>query len=143
MLDGTVPFLAAPNLPGAPRPGLCTDCGVSRIGDGRACGSACQFIQPDYPALERKVHGQTANPDLGDEAFFGVTQTMLRARLTPAAPGAQWTNIANALGARLLETGAVDAVLTVGPDRPDRWKPLPVIVTDPAAMAQVRGMRRG
>jgi len=143
MLDGTIPGLFAPDLPGAPRPGLCTDCGVSRIGDGRACGSACQFIQPDYPALERKVHGRTANPDLGDEAFFGVTQTMVRARLTPAAPGAQWTGIATALGARLLETGAVDAVLTVAPDPTDRWKPLPVIVTDPAAMAQVRGMRMG
>ncbi len=143
MPDGTMPGLTAPALTGAPRPGLCTDCGVSRMGDGKACGTACQFIQPDYPTLEARVHGRTANPDRGEEAFFGVTQTMLRARLTPAAPGAQWTGITTALAAALLETGAVDAVLTVAPDPADRWKPLPVIVTDPAAMAQVRGMRMG
>ena len=148
MADGaapaqTPPGLTVPALSGAARPGLCTDCGVSRIGDGRACGRACQFIQPDYPALEAQVHGRVTDPDRGDEAFFGVTQTMLRARLTPAAAGAQWTGITTALAAALLQTGAVDAVLTVAPDPADRWKPVPVIVTDPAAMAAVRGMRMG
>ncbi len=148
MADGaappqTTPGLTAPALTGTPRPGLCTDCGVSRLGDGKDCGRACQFIQPDYPTLEAKVHGRTANPDRGEEAFFGVTQTMLRARLTPVAEGAQWTGITTALAAALLQTGAVDAVLTVAPDAGDRWKPVPVIVTDPAAMAQVRGMRMG
>lgn len=144
MFDTTAPTgLTAPALPGAPRPGLCTDCGVSRMGDGRACGRACQFIQPDYPTLETRVHGRPADPTRGDERFFGVTQAMLRARLMPPAPGAQWTGITSALGARLLETAAVDAVLAVGPDPADRWKPMPVIVTDPAAMAHVRGMRMG
>jgi coenzyme F420 hydrogenase subunit beta len=143
MFDHTPPGLSAPALPGAARPGLCTDCGVSRLGDGRACGRACQFIKPDYAALESRVHGRTADPARGDEAFFGVTQAMLRARLSPPAPGAQWTGITTALAARLLETGAVDAVLTVAPDPADRWKPLPVIVTDPTAMSQARGMRMG
>ena len=143
MLDAPPPGLTAPALPGAARSGLCTDCGVSRIGTGQACGRACQFIQPDYPALEAVVHGRTANPDRGEEAFFGVMQTMLRVRLSPAAEGAQWTGITTALAARLLETGAVDAELTVAPDPADRWKPLPVIVTDAAAIAAVRGIRMG
>jgi len=112
------------------------------MGDGRACGRACQFIQPDYPALEARVHGRSA-ATTGDEGFFGVTHRMLRVRLTRPAPGAQWTGITTTLAARLLETGAVDAVLTVAPDPADVWKPLPVIVTDPAAMAAVRGMRMG
>jgi coenzyme F420 hydrogenase subunit beta len=86
MFDHTPPGLSAPALPGAARPGLCTDCGVSRLGDGRACGRACQFIKPDYAALETRVHGRTADPARGDEAFFGVTQAMLRARLTPRPP---------------------------------------------------------
>ncbi len=137
----TAPFLA-PDLPGAPRPGLCTDCGVSRIGDGKACGRACQFIRPDYPAAERAAHGREAATE-GDEGFFGVTQAMLRARLSPAAEGAQWSGIASTLGARLLETGAVDAVLAVAPHPEDRWRPMPVIVTDPAEMARCRGMRMG
>ena len=136
-------MLHAPTLSGAPRPGLCTDCGVSRIGDGKDCGKACQFIHPDYDALEFKTHGRQTIPTLGEEHFFGVTQTMLRARLTPAAPGAQWTGITTTIAAQLLETGAVNAVLTVAPDPTDKWKPLPVIVTDPADMAQVRGMRMG
>lgn len=51
----------------APR-GLCTDCGVSRMKDPKACGRACQFIAPDYPALEQQVHGRTRDP--GDEMFL-------------------------------------------------------------------------
>lgn len=138
----TAPGFLAPALGGAPRPGLCTDCGVSRIGDGKACGRACQFIRPDYPAKERAVHGREA-AESGDEGFFGVTQAMLRARLAPPAEGAQWTGIATALAARLLETGAVTAVLAVAPHPDDRWRPLPVIVTDPAETARLRGMRMG
>ncbi|MCZ8079469.1 MAG: Coenzyme F420 hydrogenase/dehydrogenase, beta subunit C-terminal domain [Rhodobacteraceae bacterium] len=146
MPDGPIPpipGLYAPSLGGAPRPGLCTDCGVSRMGDGKACGRACQFIAPDYPGLETEAHGRTAQPEQGEEAFFGVTRRMLRARMTNPLPGAQWTGITTALAARLLETGAVTAVLATAPDPADRWKPLPVIVTDPAQLAQVRGMRMG
>lgn len=141
MFDHTPPGLTVPALPGAARPGLCTDCGVSRLGDGKSCGRACQFIRPDYPTMEVRVHGRATATE-GDEGFFGVGQ-MLRARLIPPAPGAQWTGIASTLGARLLETGAVDAVLCVIPDPADRWKPLPALITDPAAMAAARGMRMG
>ncbi|MFZ5962723.1 Coenzyme F420 hydrogenase/dehydrogenase, beta subunit C-terminal domain [Thalassococcus sp. BH17M4-6] len=135
--------IEAPQLGGAARPGLCTDCGVSRIGNGKACGKACQFIQPDYPAIERRVHGRTADAARGDDVFFGVTARMLRARLDPPAPGAQWTGLTTALAAELLRSGAVDAVLATAPDPEDRWKPLPVLVTKPEAMAQCRGMRMG
>ena len=141
--DTSPPGLIVPRLGGAARPGLCTDCGVSRMGDGRACGKACQFIQPDYETTERRIHGRAADPAQGEEAFFGVTQTMLRARLTPPAEGAQWTGITTALAAALLEQGAVDAVLAVRPHPDDRWRPEPVIVTDPADLAQCRGMRMG
>lgn len=141
--DLSRPGLTVPALGGAARPGLCTDCGVSRMGDGRACGRACQFIQPDYETTEHRVHGRVADPDLGEEAFFGVTQAMIRARLTPPAKGAQWTGITTALAAHLLERGKVDAVLAVRPHPADRWRPEPVIVTDPAELAQCRGMRMG
>jgi len=137
------PGLTVPALTGAARPGLCTDCGVSRMGDGRACGRACQFILPDYETVEARVHGRPADPAQGEEAFFGVTQTMIRARLTPPAPGAQWTGITTALAAALLENGTVDAVLAVRPHPDDKWRPEPVIVTDPAALAECRGMRMG
>jgi coenzyme F420 hydrogenase subunit beta len=135
--------LHTPVLLGSARPGLCTDCGVSRMGDGRACGMACQFIQPDYPRLEVAAHGREADASRGDEAFFGVTERMVRARLVPAAAGAQWTGITTAIAAALLESGAVTAVLTVAPDPTDRWKPVPVIVTRAEDLASVRGMRMG
>ncbi len=139
----TLPGLTAPAISGQARAGLCTDCGISRVSDGKDCGRACQFIRPDYPALERAAHGREADPARNEEAFFGPYLAMTRARLTPPAEGAQWTGITTALAARLLETGAVDAVLTVAPDPADRWKPLPVIVTDPAALSHCRGMRMG
>ncbi len=124
----------------APR-GLCTDCGVSRMQDAKACGRACQFIAPDYPAMEKAVHGRMRAE--GDELFFGPFQAMYRARLTPPAKGAQWTGITTALGAALLQQGRIDAVLTMVPDENDPWRPVPALITDPAGMARARGMRMG
>ncbi|SLN72195.1 coenzyme F420-reducing hydrogenase subunit beta [Roseivivax jejudonensis] len=141
-MDGTRTGIEAPRIGGAARPGLCTDCGVSRIGDGRACGRACQFIRPDYPGLERVAHGRAGAAE-GDEGFFGVTRAMWRARLDPPAPGAQWTGLTTALAATLLAEGAVDAVLATAPHPEDRWAPMPVIVTDPGETARCRGMRMG
>ncbi|NNU79662.1 coenzyme F420 hydrogenase [Halovulum dunhuangense] len=122
---------------------MCTDCGISRTDTPGDCARACQFIRPDYPALEAQVHGAARDPDDPDQRFFGPLRAMHRARLVPAAPGAQWTGITTALAAHLLETGAVDAVICCAPDPEDRWRPVPAIVTDPAAMAEVRGMRMG
>ncbi|MBX9859986.1 MAG: Coenzyme F420 hydrogenase/dehydrogenase, beta subunit C-terminal domain [Sphingomonas sp.] len=128
--------------PAAPRD-LCTDCGISRTSEPKRCGSACQFIKPDYPAMEAKVHGRARDSARGDELFFGPFRRMVKARLAPAREGAQWTGITSRLGERLLETGAVDAVLTMAPDPEDKWRPVPVLVTKAEGMAQVRGMRMG
>jgi coenzyme F420 hydrogenase subunit beta len=141
---GAGPGPLAPALPPEQgRRSLCTDCGVSRLGDGRACGRACQFVAPDYPAMETAVHGRPRDPAREGELHFGPHRRMLRARLRRPLEGAQWTGIATRLGERLLGTGAVDAVLTVAPHPDDRWRPQPVIVTDPADMARCRGMRMG
>ncbi|MEY1557461.1 Coenzyme F420 hydrogenase/dehydrogenase, beta subunit C-terminal domain [Yoonia sp. R2331] len=124
----------------APRK-LCTDCGVSRMADPSACGTACQFIKPDYPALEKQVHGRAAAD--GVEAFFGVNLVMHRAAMRRPAEGAQWTGITTALAADLLTRGKVDAVLCMVPDTADRWAPRPAIITQASDMAQARGMRMG
>ncbi len=137
------PGIWAPPLRDAVPRGLCTDCGVSRSASPKDCGSACQFIKPDYAALEKRVHGRVRDPAKGDEAFFGAYQAMFRASLRAPSAGAQWTGITSRIGEKLLETGAVDAVLTMAPDPNDKWKPVPVIVTRPEDMAQVRGMRMG
>ncbi|MBI1392101.1 MAG: coenzyme F420 hydrogenase [Alphaproteobacteria bacterium] len=134
-------FIPTPG-PAEPR-SLCTDCGVSRTSDPKACGRACQFIKPDYDSLEARVHGRARDAGKQDETHFGVFRRMLRASLASPRPGAQWTGIATRMGERLLATGAVDAVLTVVPDPEDRWKPVPAIITRPDDMAKARGMRMG
>ena len=136
------PVHAPPLAAAAPR-GLCTDCGVSRSSTPQACGTACQFIKPDYPAMERQVHGRSRDPARADEAFFGPYQAMYRAALKAPIAGAQWTGITTRIAEKLLDAGTVDAVLTMAPDAHDKWKPVPVIVTRAEGMAQVRGMRMG
>jgi coenzyme F420 hydrogenase subunit beta len=128
--------------PAAPRT-LCTDCGISRTAEPKRCGTACQFIAPDYPAMETRVHGRARDPGRPDELHFGPHLRMLRARLAPPRPGAQWTGITTRIAERLLEGGAVDAVLTMAPHPDDSWRPQPVLVTDPADLAACRGMRMG
>jgi len=113
------------------------------MADPKACGTACQFIKPDYPALETQVHRRARDPGRPDELHFGPHRRMLRASLTPPRDGAQWTGITTRLAERLLETGAVDAVLTMAPDAADSWRPRPVLVTKAADMAACRGMRMG
>ena len=126
----------------APRD-LCTDCGLSRTKEPKRCGRACQFIRPDYRRLEAKVHGRSRDHARADETHFGPFREMVRAALKQPADGAQWTGIATRLAETLLETGAVDAVIAMAPDPEDRWRPIPVLVTDPAELAQCRGMRMG
>ena len=128
--------------PAVPR-GLCTDCGLSRTAQPGQCGAACQFIAPDYPGLETRVHGRPRDPARPDELHFGPHLRMLRASLRAPRDGAQWTGITTRIAERLLETGAIDAVLTMAPDPADRWRPIPVLVTEAAGMAECRGMRMG
>jgi coenzyme F420 hydrogenase subunit beta len=139
----TTPAVWAPPVRDAAPRGLCTDCGISRTDDPKRCGRACQFIKPDYPALEQLVHGRARDPVRADELFFGPFRRMLRASLVSPLAGAQWTGIATRIAERLLESGAVDAVLTMAPDPTDRWRPVPVLVTSAAGMAECRGMRMG
>lgn len=122
---------------------MCTDCGISRSSDPHRCGRACQFIEPDYEGLERRVHGRTRDPARTDETHFGPLRRMLQASLRRPLDGAQWSGITTRIAERLLETGAVDAVLTMGSDPADRWRPVPVLVTKAADLAACRGMRMG
>lgn len=135
--------LWAPALRAAAHRDLCTDCGLSRMAEAKRCGTACQFIKPNYADLEARVHGRVRDPARPDELYFGPFRRMLRARLTPPNAGAQWTGITTQIAERLLATGAVDTVLTMAPDPADKWRPVPVLVTRPEGMAQVRGMRMG
>jgi coenzyme F420 hydrogenase subunit beta len=93
--------------------------------------------------MEAQVHGRARDPARPDELYFGPFRKMLKAALKAPLPGAQWTGITTRIAEKLLAAGAVDAVLTMAPDPEDHWKPVPVLVTKPEGMAQVRGMRMG
>jgi coenzyme F420 hydrogenase subunit beta len=138
-----LPALWTPVLTEAEPRSLCTDCGVSRMQNPKACGSACQFIAPDYVSMETKVHGRARDENRPDELHFGPFQKMLRAKMKTPLAGAQWTGITTRIAERLLETKAVDAVLTMAPDADDPWKPVPVLVTNAADLTKCRGMRMG
>ena len=131
------------NSADAPYRSLCTDCGISRTDNPKRCGEACQFIKPNYPELEAQVHGRARDLNRPDELHFGPFIKMLRAGLKNPSSGAQWTGITTRIGERLLETGAVDAILTMTEDPNDRWKPLPIIIDKASDMAKCRGMRMG
>ncbi len=127
----------------APYRNLCTDCGVSRTSNPKRCGEVCQFIKPNYPDLESKVHGRTRDPHRPDELHFGPFKQMVRASLKVPLQGAQWTGITTRLGARLLETKAVDAVLTMTQDPNDAWRPVPILIDQASDMVKARGMKMG
>ncbi len=131
----------APRFAAAAPRTMCTDCGLSRTKDAGKCGVACQFIKPDYPSFEAQVHGRAAKG--AEETYFGVTLAMHKAALKNPKDGAQWTGLTTELAARLLETGAVDAVLTMVPDDGDKWAPSPALITKAEDMVKARGMRMG
>jgi coenzyme F420 hydrogenase subunit beta len=141
------PVFWQPSIGTAQKRGLCTDCGVSRATgkhiDAHQCGQVCQFIAPDYPALEGNVQGRKRDPQQADELFFGPYKAMHQASLKHAAKGAQWTGITTRLAELLLESKQVDAVLTMAPDPSDLWRPVPVLISRSSELARCRGMRMG
>ena len=136
-------MIIQPEIKAAAHRNLCTDCGVSRMTNDKACATVCQFIQPNYAAQEVLTHGRTRDISKTDELFFGTIKAMWRASLKSPTPGAQWTGITTGIAERLLKNKLVDAVLTMAPDPNDSWRPMPVLVTEASDLAQCRGMRMG
>ncbi len=89
------------------------------------------------------MHGRARDAARPDELHFGPFKRMLRAEMKVPAEGAQWTGITTSIGARLLQADKVDAVLCMGPDPDDSWRPRPMLVTTAEGMAEARGMRMG
>ena len=51
--------------------------------DPKACGTACQFLKPDYPRLEAAVHGRTRSQGYGGAANWEVIDAVARAVSIP------------------------------------------------------------
>jgi len=143
MNTGAQPLIWTPAVANATARALCTDCGISRTAEPSFCAQACQFIAPDYASAERRIHGRTRDESRAQELYFGTYLSMHAAELTNPVPGAQWTGITTRIAQRLLEENWVDAVIAVAPHPKDQWRPLPVIVTEPADLLHCSGMRMG
>jgi coenzyme F420-reducing hydrogenase beta subunit len=87
--------------------------------------------------IEQRLHGRTRRSD--DEGRFGIHRAQYAARMHRPNPKAQWSGIVTALGARLLEQGRVEAVITTGAAPGTRFKSEPVLARTPADVLATAG----
>ena len=127
-----------------PRRTLCTDCGISRMADPQA-------LRPRLPVHPARLRRRWRRACMAARATRRARTSCISApsaaccapRWRAAAEGAQWTGITTRIAERLLETGAVDAVLTMAPDPDDRWQPGAGAGDRRRRHGACRGMRMG
>jgi coenzyme F420 hydrogenase subunit beta len=107
------------------RPRLCSDCGFCDSSLKLLMSQTCTFVRNQTREIEERLHGRSR--ETGDEGRFGIYRAMYATRMARPNPGAQWTGMVTALGARLLEQDKVDAVITTGAAPGTRFKAQPVL----------------
>lgn len=107
------------------RPKLCSDCGLCDSHLKGLMGSACTFVRQHIPEIEQRLHGRTRRD--GDELRFGIFREMHAARMRVSPPGAQWSGMVTSLGAKLLESGEVEGVITAATASGTRFAPRPIL----------------
>ncbi|MBN2886660.1 MAG: Coenzyme F420 hydrogenase/dehydrogenase, beta subunit C-terminal domain [Chromatiaceae bacterium] len=119
------------------RPRLCSDCGLCDSSLKPLMPTACVFVENRTAAIEQRLHGRARRPD--DELRFGIHRAQYIARLRRPNPKGQWSGMVTALGARLLDTGRVEAVITTGAAPGTRFKAQPVLARTPEEMLASAG----
>lgn len=119
------------------RPRLCSDCGLCDTSFSRLMPQSCVFVRNQTASIEQRLHGR--NRRAGDELHFGIHRAQYAARMRRPHPKAQWTGMVTALGARLLERGRVDAVVTTGAAPGTRFQAVPVLARTPQAVLKTAG----
>lgn len=119
------------------RPRLCSDCGVCACSLRPLMPRSCVFINNQTEQTEQRLYGRTRQGT--DELLFGIHRGMYAARLPQPAPHAQWTGIVTTLAAHLLETGAVDGVVTTRTMPGTRFAPEPFLARTPAEVRASAG----
>lgn len=119
------------------RPKLCSDCGLCDSQFKSLMVTSCTFVRQHIPDIEQRLHGRVRRD--GDELRFGIFRDMRAARMRQPAPGAQWSGMVTALGAKLLETGQVEAVITAASAPGTRFAPRPVLAQTPDAVRASAG----
>lgn len=118
----------------AGRPKLCSDCGLCDSAFRPRMAQACAFVRTHADATEQRLFGRNRHD--GDELRFGVFRSMHAARMRRPVAGAQWSGIVTTLAARLLEDGAVDAVIAAATMPGTRFAPRPILAR---TAEQIRG----
>jgi coenzyme F420 hydrogenase subunit beta len=111
------------------RPRICSDCGICASDLRGMMAQSCTFVDNQTAHIEQRLHGRSRQGT--DELLFGIHQAMYAARLQPPVAHAQWTGIVTTLAAHLLETGAVDGVITTRAVPGTRFAPQPFLARTP------------
>ncbi len=111
------------------RPKICSDCGLCLSSYRPLMPETCAFVKNQTREIEQRLHGR--NRKSGDELLFGVYRGMYATRLRQPRPGAQWSGMITTLGARLLELGLVEGVITTRAAPGTRYAPLPFLACTP------------
>ncbi|MFD2113168.1 Coenzyme F420 hydrogenase/dehydrogenase, beta subunit C-terminal domain [Thiorhodococcus fuscus] len=119
------------------RPRLCSDCGLCDSALSGLMSQACVFVRNQTQSIEQRLHGRNRQP--GDELRFGIHRAQYAARMRRPNPKAQWSGMVTALGARLLEQGKVEAVITTGATPGTRFKAEPILARTPEEVLATAG----
>ncbi|QVL47970.1 MAG: Coenzyme F420 hydrogenase/dehydrogenase, beta subunit C-terminal domain [Thiocapsa sp.] len=119
------------------RPRLCSDCGFCDSSLKLLMSQTCTFVRNQTRGIEQRLHGRTRH--VGEEGRFGIYRAMYAARMARPNPHAQWTGMVTALGARLLEQGKVDAVITTAAAPGTRFKAQPILARTPQEVLATAG----
>ncbi len=119
------------------RPKLCSDCGLCDSSLKGRMASTCIFVRNQTETIEERLHGRRSKPD--DELRFGIHRAQYAARCLKPHPKAQWSGIVTRLGARLLEQGLVEAVITTAAAAGTRFQAEPVLARTPEEVLATAG----
>lgn len=113
----------------AGRPRLCSDCGLCDSQWRDQMATACVFVRNRNEEIEQRLFGRNRRD--GDELRFGCFRAMHAARMRHPPAHAQWSGIVTSLGARLLERGEVEGVITAASMPGTRFAPRPILARTP------------
>ncbi|MBO8085129.1 MULTISPECIES: Coenzyme F420 hydrogenase/dehydrogenase, beta subunit C-terminal domain [unclassified Marichromatium] len=119
------------------RPRLCSDCGLCDSTLKPQMTQACMFVNNQTDAIEQRLFGRSRGD--GDELLFGCYRATYAARMRAPRPGAQWSGMVTTLGARLLERGEVEAVITTAAAPGTRFKAQPILARTPEEVLATAG----
>ncbi|EGV19906.1 Coenzyme F420 hydrogenase/dehydrogenase, beta subunit C-terminal domain [Thiocapsa marina] len=119
------------------RPRLCSDCGFCDSSLKLLMSQTCTFVRNQTRGIEQRLHGRSRQG--GEEGRFGIYRAMYAARMARPNPHAQWSGMVTTLGARLLEQGKVDAVITTAAAPGTRFKAQPILARTPQEVLATAG----